>query len=108
MRTSKVFYEVFGKIRRQRRLPDPETVDTIMQWRRPGNEQELLRFLGCANYYRDFIKRQSELVEPMNRLIKKNHGFEWNEEAEKAFELTKEKLCSAPVLALPQQEGTFI
>ena len=79
-----------------------------MQWRRPRNKRELQSFLGFANYYREFIRGHSELVEPMNRLIKKNVDFHWTEEAEQDFELTKEKLCSAPVLALPRQEGTFI
>ncbi len=64
--------------------------------------------MGFANYYREFLKGHSELVEPMTRSIKKGLDFVWNDEAEKAFELTKEKLCSAPVLALPRQEGTFI
>ncbi len=88
--------------------PDPESVETVMQWRRPRNKRELQSFLGFANYYPEFIKGHSEPVEPMNRLIKKNLDFEGNDGAEKAFELTKEKLCSAPVLALPRQDGTFI
>ncbi len=66
-----------------------------MEWRRPRNKPELQSFPRFANYYREFIKGHSELVEPMNRLIKKNLDFEWNEEAEKAFELTKEKLLCA-------------
>ncbi len=88
--------------------PDPESVETVMQWRRPRNKRELQSLLGFANYYREFIRGHSELVEPMNRLVKKNLDFQWTEEAEQAFELTKTKLCSAPVLALPRQEGTFI
>ncbi len=57
---------------------------------------------------REIIKGHSELVEPMNRLMRKNLEFPWTAEAEAGFELTKERLCSAPVLALPRQEGTFI
>ena len=83
--------------------PDPESVETVMLWRRPRNKCELESFLGFAIYYREFIKSLSELVESMNRL-----DFRWTKEAEQAFELTKRKLCSAPVLALPRQEVTFI
>ncbi len=88
--------------------PDPEPVETVMELRRPRNKRELQSFLGFANYYREFVEGHSELVEPMNRLIKKNLEFQWDAEADAAFENTKKRLCSAPVLALPRQEGTFI
>ncbi len=88
--------------------PDPESIQTVMQWKRPRNKRELQSFLGFANYYREFIRGHSELVEPMNRLVKKNQDFQWTLEAEESFELTKKKLCSATVLALPREEGTFI
>ncbi len=87
--------------------PDTESIETIMEWRRPRNKRELQSFLGFANYYREFIRGHSELVEPMNRLIKKNLDFHLTAEAEAAFELTKKRLCIAPVLALPRQEGTI-
>ncbi len=88
--------------------PDPESVQTVMQWTRPRNKRELQSFLGFANYYREFIRGYSQLVEPVNRLVKKNQDFQWTPEAEESFELTEKKLCSAPVLALPTEEGTFI
>ncbi len=88
--------------------PDPESIQTVMQWKRPQNKREFQSFLGFANYYREFIRGHSELVEPMNRLVKKNQDFQWTTEAEESFELIKKKLCSYPVLALPREEGTFI
>ncbi|GJW67117.1 putative reverse transcriptase domain-containing protein [Tanacetum coccineum] len=43
-------------------------------------------------------------VKPLTKLTQKNVKYEWEEKEDEAFQLLKQKLCSAPILAL--QEGT--
>ncbi|GJW33020.1 hypothetical protein Tco_0053052 [Tanacetum coccineum] len=38
----------------------------------------------------------------MTKLTQKNVKFDWSEKAEAAFQLLRQKLCSAPILALPE------
>ncbi|GJS00956.1 putative reverse transcriptase domain-containing protein, partial [Tanacetum coccineum] len=62
-----------------------------------------------------FIK---ELVEIMDREVKrlkqsripivKNVKYDWSEKAEAVFQLLKQKLCSAPILALPEGSENFV
>ncbi|GJS19345.1 putative reverse transcriptase domain-containing protein [Tanacetum coccineum] len=44
----------------------------------------------------------------MTRLTQKNVKFDWGEKEEAAFQLIKQKLCSAPILALPKGSKNFI
>nr|GEV81104.1 putative reverse transcriptase domain-containing protein [Tanacetum cinerariifolium] len=41
-------------------------------------------------------------------LSKKSVKFDWGEKAEAAFQLLKQKLCSAPILALPEGSENFV
>nr|GEW65454.1 hypothetical protein [Tanacetum cinerariifolium] len=41
-------------------------------------------------------------------LSKKNVKFDWSEKSEDAFQLLKQKLCSAPILALPEVSENFV
>ncbi|GJT03593.1 putative reverse transcriptase domain-containing protein [Tanacetum coccineum] len=63
---------------------------------------------GLAGYYRRFIEGLSKIAKPMTKLTQKNVKFKWTEKAEAAFELLKEKLCSAPILALPEGSENFV
>ncbi|GJZ08233.1 putative reverse transcriptase domain-containing protein [Tanacetum coccineum] len=48
------------------------------------------------------------MAKPMTKLTKKNMRFDWSEKAEAAFRLLKQKLCSAPILALPEGSENFV
>ncbi|GKD04306.1 putative reverse transcriptase domain-containing protein, partial [Tanacetum coccineum] len=50
----------------------------------------------------DLSKVSKKIAKPMTKLTQKNVKFDWSEKAEAAFRLLKQKLCSAPILALPE------
>ncbi|GJX83880.1 putative reverse transcriptase domain-containing protein [Tanacetum coccineum] len=55
-----------------------------------------------------FIKGFSKVAKPMTKLMQKKVAFEWSDKQEAAFQTLKNKLCSAPILALPQGAENFI
>ncbi|GJZ33852.1 putative reverse transcriptase domain-containing protein [Tanacetum coccineum] len=67
-----------------------------------------VQFLGLAGYYRRFIEGFSKIAKPMAKLTQKKVKFEWGDKQEAAFQLLKQKLCSAPILALPEGSEDFI
>nr|GFA91851.1 putative reverse transcriptase domain-containing protein [Tanacetum cinerariifolium] len=44
----------------------------------------------------------------MTKLTQKKIKFEWGDKQEAVFQLLKQKLCSAPILALPEGSEDFI
>ncbi|GKA98098.1 putative reverse transcriptase domain-containing protein [Tanacetum coccineum] len=83
---------------------DPAKIESIKDWTSPRSPTEIRQFLGLAGYYRRFIEGFSKITKPMTKLIQNKVKFEWGDKQEAAFQLLKQKLCSAPILALP--EGT--
>ncbi|GJZ97745.1 putative reverse transcriptase domain-containing protein [Tanacetum coccineum] len=56
----------------------------------------------------DDIEGFSKIAKPMTKLTQKKVKFEWGDKQEAAFQLLKQKLCSAPILALPEGSEDFI
>ncbi|GJS83563.1 putative reverse transcriptase domain-containing protein [Tanacetum coccineum] len=48
------------------------------------------------------------IAKPLTKLTQKNKNYVWSEEQESAFQLLKQKLCEAPILALPEGNDNFV
>ncbi|GJV40764.1 putative reverse transcriptase domain-containing protein [Tanacetum coccineum] len=87
---------------------DPAKIESIKDWASPKTPTEIRQFLGLAGYYRRFIERFSKIAKSMTKLTQKGIKFDWGEKEEDAFQLIKQKLCSAPILALPEGSEDFV
>ncbi|GJS64656.1 putative reverse transcriptase domain-containing protein [Tanacetum coccineum] len=87
---------------------DPAKIESIKDWTSPKSPTEIRQFLGLAGYYRRFIEGFSKIAKPMTKLTQKKVKFVWSDKQEAAFQLLKQKLCSAPILALPEGSEDFI
>nr|GEY89455.1 reverse transcriptase domain-containing protein [Tanacetum cinerariifolium] len=87
---------------------DPAKIESIKDWASPKTPTEIRQFLRLASYYRRFIKGFSKITKSMTKMTQKNVKFDWGEKEEASFQLIKQNLCSAPILALPKGLKNFI
>ena len=87
---------------------EPSKIQAVKDWPTPVNLRELRGFIGLCSYYRKFVRNFAGTAQPLHALTKKNARWVWSLECQAAFEESKEKLTSAPVMTLPQDEGTYI
>nr|GEV34645.1 putative reverse transcriptase domain-containing protein [Tanacetum cinerariifolium] len=87
---------------------DPAMVEAIRNWSAPTTPTELRQFLGLDGYYRRFIEGFSLISKPLSKPAQKNKKYEWGMEEEEAFQTMKQKLFSAPILALPEGTEKFV
>ncbi|GJR07437.1 putative reverse transcriptase domain-containing protein [Tanacetum coccineum] len=87
---------------------DPAKIESIKDWASPKIPKEIRQFLGLAGYYRRFIEGFSKIAKSMTKLTQKGIKFDWGEKEENAFQLIKQKLCSVPILALPEGSEDFV
>nr|GFA08048.1 putative reverse transcriptase domain-containing protein [Tanacetum cinerariifolium] len=87
---------------------DPAKIEFVKDWASPKSPMENHQFLGLIGYYRRFIEGFSKIAKLMTKLTQKKVKFEWGDKQEAAFQLLKQKLYSAPILALPEGSEDFI
>ena len=87
---------------------DPQKIEVVMQWGRPNSVIEIRSFLGLAGYYRRFVQDFSRITALLTRLTRKGVKFEWSDQCEASFQELKNRVTSAPVLALPDDSGEYV
>ncbi|GKE34645.1 reverse transcriptase domain-containing protein, partial [Tanacetum coccineum] len=87
---------------------DPAKIESIKDWASPKTPTKIRQFLGLAGYYRRFIKGFLKIAKSMTKLTQKGIKFDWGEKEENTFQLIKQKLCSAPILALLEGSEDFV
>ncbi|GKE03024.1 putative reverse transcriptase domain-containing protein, partial [Tanacetum coccineum] len=87
---------------------DPAKIKAIKSWAASMMLIEVRQFLRLAGYYRRFIEGFSLISNPLTKLTQKDKKYEWEKEEDEAFQTLKLKLCSAPILALPEGTEDFV
>nr|GFD54284.1 putative reverse transcriptase domain-containing protein [Tanacetum cinerariifolium] len=87
---------------------DPAKIESVKDWESLKSPTAIRQFLGLVGYYRRFIGGFSKIAKPMTKLTQRKVKFDWGNKHEAAFQLLKKKLCSAPILALPEGSEDFI
>nr|GEW00758.1 putative reverse transcriptase domain-containing protein [Tanacetum cinerariifolium] len=87
---------------------DPAKIESIKDWASPKTPTEIRQFLGLADYYRRFIEGFSKIAKSKTKLTQKDVKFDWGDKQEAAFQRIKQKLCSAPILALLEGSEDFV
>ncbi|GJT11312.1 putative reverse transcriptase domain-containing protein [Tanacetum coccineum] len=87
---------------------DPSKIEVVKNWKAPITPIEVPSFLGLAGYYRRFIENFSKIAKSLTILTQKCKTFDWGEEQELTFQTLKDRLCNAPILALPDGPEEFV
>ncbi|GJS42294.1 putative reverse transcriptase domain-containing protein [Tanacetum coccineum] len=87
---------------------DPAKIEAVKNWASPATPTEIRQFLGLVGYYRRFIKDFLKITKSLTELTQKNKKYIWGKDQESAFQLLKQKLCEAPILALPEGNDDFV
>ena len=87
---------------------DPTKIEVVTNWERPKTPTEVRRFIELARYYRRFVKDFSKIAVPLTKLTRKIEKFEWTESCERSFQELKQEFVTAPILALPDDQGDFV
>ena len=85
---------------------DPKKIEAMVKWAVLTWVKCFRSFLG-SGYYKNFIRGYAEKSKPLTDLLKKG-AFQWNDQAQQAFETLTQALVTTLVLALPNFDKKFV
>ena len=79
---------------------------TIVEWPTLRSIHDVWSFHDLAYFYRRFIKNFNSLIAPLTECLK-GYTFQWTDETKTNFQMVKQKLTEATMLALLDFEKQF-
>ena len=79
-------------------LVDPAKVGISLDLPSPTSVTQLRSTLGHTRYYQKLIRGYAEITGPMEKLLKKDAKFEWNENCKESLDKLKGKMATTPIL----------
>ena len=73
-------------------------IQAIQDWPEPRKVQDIMSFLGFANFYCCFIYGYLEITVPLMQLTRKDVPWDFSDDCWKSFEKLKKAFTTAPVL----------
>jgi len=80
---------------------EKEKVQGVIEWLILRNMKDIQKFLGLANYYRQFVKDFAKIAKLLYEMTRKETKWSWGERQQKVFEELKKRFTMEPVLVIP-------
>lgn len=79
-------------------MVDPNKIAVIINLESSRSVKQLREMLGHTRCYRKSIKAYAQIIMPMEKFLKKDTIFCWDEEFQHSLDVLKEKMVTAPIL----------
>jgi len=92
--------ELLGhKVSNKGLTPLEKNIKAIKHFPIPTKIKDVRAFIGLTSYYRKYIKHFAKIATPLTDLTKKENKFHWDSSQDNAFNILKNAIITAPVLA---------
>ena len=95
------------RISREGIKPQEKKIEKMLALAAPKSKTELRSFVGMINYYRDMWQGRAHMLAPLTKMCGSKVKFEWDKNAQKAFDLVKSKIANDALLAHPNFAKPF-
>ena len=87
---------------------DPERIKEIEQIPLPHNKKCMQSFMETINFVRRFVPDFTQIVKPLQQMVKQSIQFKWTDVEKNAFSKIKTAIAHAPSLKSPDFDKDFI
>ena len=78
--------------------PDPNKIKQILAIDPPSNKNQLRRFIGILNYYKDVCRHRAYILHPLTSMTSNKLPFTWKKEHQDTFIIIKREMAKIIML----------